>query len=52
MKAKKKFVKLPKGDVISTNADNSALYSWIGFKPSITIEEGMEKFLEWFKSYY
>ncbi len=51
-KAKKKFCPLPKGDVISTNADNSALYAWIGFKPSITIEEGMGKFLEWFKSYY
>ena len=50
MKARKIY-KLPKG-VISTNADNSSLYSWIGFKPSITIEEGMEKFLEWFKSYY
>ena len=51
-KAKKKFCPLPKGDVISTSADNSALYSWIKFKPSIKIEDGMERFLKWFKDYY
>ena len=51
-KAKKRFCPLPKGDVISTYADNSALYSWIGFKPSTKIEDGMKKFIEWFKSYY
>ena len=51
-KAKIKLCPLPKGDVISTNADNSALYSWIGFKPITEIEEGMEHFIKWFKSYY
>ncbi len=51
-KAKKILRPLPKGDVISTNADNSALYSWIKFKPLIKIEDGMERFLKWFKEYY
>ena len=51
-KAKKKLCPLPKGDVITTYADNSALYSWIGFKPSTSIEDGMKKFIKWFKSYY
>ena len=52
IKAKINLCPLPKGDVIATNADSSALYSWIGFKPKIKIEDGMEKFLDWFKSYY
>ena len=51
-KAKVNLCPIPKGDVIATNSDSSALYSWIGFKPQIKIEDGMEKFLDWFKSYY
>ena len=51
-KANMKLRPLPKGDVIATNADTSALKKWINFAPSTTIEEGLEKFLNWFKTYY
>ena len=34
------------GDVKNTCADSSLLYEWIGFKPSITIEEGTNKFVK------
>ena len=51
-KASMKLVPLPEGDVISTQADTSALESWIGFKPSTSIEEGVEKFLSWYFEYY
>ena len=43
---------LPKGDVVATSADTSALYKWVNFKPEINIEEGIEKFIKWFNSYY
>ena len=43
---------LPDGDVISTAADTQALEKWIGFKPKISIHEGMDLFLKWFKEYY
>ena len=51
-KAKIKLCPLPKGDVVATNADSSSLNLWIGFKPSTKIEDGIEKFLKWFKKYY
>ena len=51
-KANMKLKPLPKGDVIATKADTSALKEWINFVPSTTLEEGLEKFLNWFKSYY
>ena len=47
-----KLCPLPKGDVIATRADTTALYKWIDFSPSTSIEEGMKKFLDWFRTYY
>lgn len=43
---------LPKGDVIATSADTTELYEWVNFRPSINIDDGMKKFLDWFKEYY
>ena len=51
-KAKLSFRELPKGDVVSTNADTNNLKKWINFKPNTTIENGMESFLKWYVSYY
>ena len=51
-KAKLSFRELPKGDVVSTNADTNNLKKWIDFKPNTTIENGMESFLKWYVSYY
>ena len=51
-KAKMNLCPLPKGDVVATSADTSALYKWVNFKPEINIEEGIEKFIKWFNSYY
>ena len=51
-KAKMKLCPLPKGDIVATSADTSGLYEWVNFCPSTKIEVGMQKFLNWFKSYY
>ncbi len=51
-KAIMNFCPLPKGDVIATSADTSELYKWTNFYPSTKIEEGMKKFINWFKEYY
>ena len=40
------------GDVRLTSADTSALEDWINFKPNTTIEDGIRKFVEWYKSFY
>ena len=40
------------GDVLRTYADVSDLDEDIGFKLSTSIEDGLMKFVEWYKEYY
>jgi UDP-glucuronate 4-epimerase len=40
------------GDVMDTSADVSALYRDVGYVPSTTVEEGVPRFVEWFRRYY
>jgi len=51
-KAKKNLLPLQPGDVIATYADVDDLIKDVGFKPSIPIEEGIRRFVAWYKSYY
>ncbi len=51
-KAKKKFLPLQKGDVESTLADTKLLENWINFKPNTKLEDGLYKFVEWYKDFY
>ena len=40
------------GDVQATAADTTALESWVGFRPSTSIEIGVERFATWYRQYY
>lgn len=40
------------GDVIETHADITEINKLIGFRPSTTIEEGLKKFIDWYKEFY
>lgn len=40
------------GDVPATHADTTALEEYIGFKPQTTVEEGVARFITWYKEYY
>ncbi len=51
-KAIKKLVPHQIEDLISTEADTSKLIIDTGFKPSISIEEGIPRFIEWYRYYY
>ena len=50
-KAKKEFLPLQDGDVPETYADIDDLVKDFGFKPNTTIDEGIEKFVEWYREY-
>jgi len=50
--AKKEFLPMQPGDVYQTYADVSDLMTDFDFKPSTSIEEGLQKFVEWYKEYY
>ncbi|WP_367103273.1 NAD-dependent epimerase [uncultured Psychrobacter sp.] len=51
-KAKENLLPMQPGDVPITYADISELQEDIGFMPKTTIEEGIEKFVAWYKDYY
>jgi UDP-glucuronate 4-epimerase len=40
------------GDVPVTYADISKLNELTGFKPQISLEEGLKRFISWFKEYH
>lgn len=40
------------GDVENTEADCSVLWETIGFTPQVSIEEGVNRSVEWFRRYY
>lgn len=49
--AKKNFLPLQPGDVIMTNSDVSDLEKDLGYRPSTKLEEGVNKFIEWYLNY-
>lgn len=51
-KAEKVFMEMQPGDVLRTYADVSDLERDIGFKPATNIEDGLFKFVDWYRSYY
>jgi UDP-glucuronate 4-epimerase len=50
--AEKQFLPLQAGDVPVTSADVSALQQAAGFAPNTPVEEGVRRFVEWYRSYY
>lgn len=51
-KAVKNFLPLQPGDVPATFADVDDLANDTGFRPLTTIEEGIDRFVEWYRRYY
>jgi UDP-glucuronate 4-epimerase len=51
-KAKRNLLPMQPGDVPATFADTTDLAKVTGFTPRTTIKEGVEKFVEWYRSYY
>ncbi|MCL5023295.1 MAG: NAD-dependent epimerase [Nitrospirae bacterium] len=51
-KAEKNLLPIQPGDVAATYADVDDLVRDVGFKPSTPLEEGIRKFVEWYREYY
>ncbi|HOD62043.1 MAG TPA: NAD-dependent epimerase [Bacilli bacterium] len=51
-KAKKEFLPMQPGDVPNTYADVSDLVRDIGYKPPTKVEDGIKKFIKWYKEFY
>lgn len=50
--AKKNYMDLQPRDVPETYANVEDLYRDIGFKPETTIQDGVDKFIDWYLEYY
>ena len=48
----KVFEPIKPGDVPATYASTDRLYEAVGFKPKTSIEEGLQKFTDWYVEYY
>ena len=51
-RAEKNMLPMQPGDVPATYADVDDLVRDVGFKPATPIEEGVARFVEWYRSYY
>ncbi len=50
--ANMEFLPMQPGDVLTTYADIDDLSTAVGYSPDTSIEEGLEKFIEWYKAYH
>ncbi|GAB4111210.1 MAG TPA: NAD-dependent epimerase [Spirochaetota bacterium] len=51
-KANINFLPMQPGDVLATFADIDELTDAVGYRPVTSIEEGLHKFVQWYKEYY
>jgi len=51
-KAEKNLLPLQPGDVPATYADIDDLMTDVGFRPAMPIEEGIRRFVAWYRKYY
>jgi UDP-glucuronate 4-epimerase len=52
VEAQKNMLPMQPGDVEATYADVRALQKETGYQPSVSIDQGIKQFIEWFKNYY
>ena len=50
--SQKNFLPMQAGDVPATYADVDALIEDVDYSPSTSVEQGIEKFVQWYKQYY
>ena len=50
--AEKQMLPMQPGDVPATAADTSALEAWVQFKPNTPVQEGVARFVAWYRKFY
>jgi UDP-glucuronate 4-epimerase len=51
-RARKRFLPMQAGDVVSTHADIQDLFRVTGFRPCTPLSAGVERFAAWYQGYY
>ena len=50
--ARKQMLPIQPGDMHSTSADTRALQAWVGFSPAMPVTTGVQRFVDWYRSFY
>jgi UDP-glucuronate 4-epimerase len=50
--AEKNLLPMQDGDVPATYADVDALRDWVGFSPTIPVDVGVRRFVDWYRDFY
>lgn len=50
--AERTLLPMQDGDIQATHADTSLLESLTGYRPQVTVEEGVKQFVDWYKAYF
>jgi len=52
IEAKRELLPMQPGDVPETSADIADLADYVGFQPEITVETGVQRFVDWYRTFY
>ena len=52
IKAKKNYLPMQPGDMKKTWANADLLNKLTGYKPKVSLEDGVKNFVQWYKEYY
>ena len=50
--AHKQMLPIQPGDMHSTSADTRALQAWVGVSPAMPVTAGVQRFVDWYRSFY
>lgn len=50
--ANKRMLPMQPGDVLATWADTEDLFRAVGYKPQVSVAEGVRRFVDWYRGYY
>jgi UDP-glucuronate 4-epimerase len=52
IKAEKRLLPMQDGDVPATYANTDLLNDWVGFVPGTSVQQGVNRFIAWYREYY
>ncbi|MFA0448944.1 NAD-dependent epimerase [Vibrio breoganii] len=52
IEAKKNFREMQPGDVYQTYADTQDVFAATGYKPQVSVEQGVAEFISWYREFY
>lgn len=52
IEAKKNFMPMQPGDVYATYADTEDLFEMTGYKPEVSVRQGVKAFVDWYREFY